>query len=102
MPPDLERAAALKDRATRALLVLWDDAEARFAWCRGSQHGPRLSADAAALGGAAHANRAEAFLRLRPRAALLECRAAHASIRRPRGAGRGCCGRTRWRSPVVM
>ena len=40
-------------------------------------HGPRLGADAAALAVAAHANRAEALLRLRdPRAALLECRAA--------------------------
>jgi len=40
-------------------------------------HGPRLSADAAALAVAAHANRAEALLRLRdPHAALLECRAA--------------------------
>ena len=78
MSPDLERAAALKDQGVAcASQDLWDDAEARFAWCRRLVHGPRLSADAAALAVAAHANRAEALLRLRdPRAALLECRAA--------------------------
>ena len=78
MPPDLERAAALKDQGVAcASQDLWEDAEARFAWCRRLVHGPRLSADAAALAVAAHANRAEALLRLRdPRAALLECRAA--------------------------
>ena len=78
MPPDLERAAALKDQGVAcASQDLWEDAEIRFAWCRRLVHGPRLSADAAALAVAAHANRAEALLRLRdPRAALLECRAA--------------------------
>ena len=78
MPPDLERAAALKDQGVAcASQDLWEDAEIRFAWCRRLVHGPRLGADAAALAVAAHANRAEALLRLRdPRAALLECRAA--------------------------
>ena len=78
MPPDLERAAALKDQGVAcASQDLWEDAEIRFAWCRRLLHGPRLGADAAALAVAAHANRAEALLRLRdPHAALLECRAA--------------------------
>ena len=78
MPPDLERAAALKDQGVAcASQDLWVDAKIRFAWCRRLVHGPRLGADAAALAVAAHANRAEALLRLRdPQAALLECRAA--------------------------
>ena len=78
MPPDLERAAALKDQGVAcASQDLWEDAEVRFGWCCRLVHGPRLGADAAALAVAAHANRAEALLRLRdPRAALLECRAA--------------------------
>ena len=50
MPPDLERAAALKDQGVAcASQDLWEDAEVRFGWCRRLVHGPRLGADAAAL-----------------------------------------------------